>query len=75
MGRFTEYGKTVKMKLIELEKTQEWLIEEVRNRTELFIDSGYIYKILTGQRNAPKVVNAINEILGIENKNETPQST
>lgn len=70
MGRFTEYGKTVKMKLIELEKTQEWLIEEVRNRTELFVDSGYVYKILTGQRNAPKVVDAINEILGIENKDD-----
>lgn len=63
MRRFTEYGKSVKKRLIEMDKTQEWLIGEVVNRTGLFVDSGYLWKILTGQRTAPKVVDAINEIL------------
>ena len=34
--------------------------------TGLYVDGGYMYKILTGQRNAPKVVEAIQEILGIQ---------
>jgi hypothetical protein len=29
-----------------------------------------MYKILTGQRNAPKIVEAIQEILGIEANNK-----
>jgi hypothetical protein len=46
-------------------KTQAWLIKEVTARTGLFLDDSYIYKILTGQRSAPKIVKAISEILDI----------
>lgn len=38
----------------------------MHQKTGLFVDSGYMYKILTGQRNAPKIVQAICEILDIE---------
>ena len=44
-------------------KSQKWLEEAVSARTGLYVDSGYMYKVLTGQRNAPKVVEAICEIL------------
>jgi hypothetical protein len=47
-------------------KDQKWLEQAVSKKTGLFVDNGYMYKILTGQRNAPKVVEAICEILGIE---------
>lgn len=57
--------KIVKHKLIDLGKTQRWLEEEIRNRTGLFVDSGYMHKIMTGQRKAPKIVDAIFEILEI----------
>lgn len=57
--------KVVKHKLIDLGKTQRWLEEEIRDRTGLFVDSGYMHKILTGQRKAPKIVDAIFEILEI----------
>ena len=60
-----DFRKQVKKQLIDLGKTQKWLEEEVSKRTGLFVDSGYMYKILTGQRNAPKVVQAIREILDI----------
>ena len=50
-------------------KSQKWLEEAVTEKTGLFVDSGYMYKILTGQRNAPKVVAAICEILNIKNPN------
>ena len=69
--KFTDFGLKVKLELLKIGKKQQWLQEEVTKRTGLFLDSGYIYKILTGERNAPKVVQAIREILNIP---ETPTS-
>jgi hypothetical protein len=46
-------------------KTQNWLEQTVTDRTGLFVDSSYMYKILTGQRSAPKIVAAIREILNL----------
>jgi len=66
MCKFTEFGLCVKDKLLRMGKEQKWLEEQITERTGLFVDSGYMYKILTGQRNAPKIVGAICEILGIE---------
>ena len=63
--KFTEFGLCVKNKLLRRGKEQKWLEEEINKRTGLFVDSGYMYKILTGQRNAPKIVQAICEILDI----------
>lgn len=65
-SKFTDWGLQVKMELLKQGKEQKWLEEEVTKRTGLYLDSGYVYKILTGQRNAPKIVSAINEILGIK---------
>jgi hypothetical protein len=47
-------------------KTQKWLEEAVSAKTGLYVDSSYMYKILTGQREAPNIVAAIREILQIE---------
>lgn len=69
--KYTPFGLCVKTKLLQRGKTQIWLIQRVREETELFLDDGYLYKILTGQRNAPKIVQAIREILNIP---DTPQS-
>ena len=64
--KFTEFGLCVKTELLRQGKEQKWLQERINEKTGLFVDSGYMYKILTGQRNAPKIVQAICEILGIE---------
>lgn len=63
---FCEFGKTVKKKLVDIDKSQEWLIDQVKSKTGLFFDSSYLYKILTGQRNAPLIKQAINEILELD---------
>lgn len=63
MAQLTDYAKTIKKRLIDVEQTQEWLIGRVVEKTGLFCDSGYLYKIFTGERNAPSIVKAINEIL------------
>lgn len=62
-SKFSDFGFSVKVRLLELGKSQKWLEEQVSEKTGLFIDSGYMYKILTGQRGAPKIVRAMEEIL------------
>ena len=66
LSKFTDFGLSVKTKLLQMGKGQKWLEEEVAEKTGLFVDGGYMYKILTGQRNAPKIVEAIREILNIK---------
>lgn len=64
-SKFTDFGLCVKTKLLQMGKEQKWLEEAVSEKTGLFVDNGYMYKILTGQRNAPKIVAAICEALNI----------
>ena len=65
-SKFTDFGLCVKTELLRHGKEQKWLEEAVSEKTGLFVDNGYMYKILTGQRNAPKIVEAICEILSIK---------
>lgn len=64
-SKFTDFGLAVKTELLRRGKEQKWLEEAVSEKTGLYVDSGYMYKVLTGQRNAPKIVAAIREILNI----------
>ena len=52
--KFTPFGLCVKTELLREGLTQEWLIEEIRSRTGI-----------TGQRSSPKIVRAIQDILGL----------
>ena len=65
-SKFTDFGLCVKTKLLQMGKEQKWLEEAISEKTGLYVDGGYMYKILTGQRNAPKIVAAICEILSIK---------
>lgn len=67
-----EFMKKVKYRLIDLGKSQKWLEEEVNKKTGLFVDSSYLNKIYKGKRQAPKIVQAIHEILDIQNDPEMP---
>ena len=64
-SKFTDFGLCVKTELLRTGKEQKWLEEAVSEKTGLFVDNGYLYKIFTGRRNAPKIVDAICEILNI----------
>ena len=66
LSKTSDFRLCVKMELLQKGKTQKWLEEAVHEKTGLFVDNGYMYKILTGQRNAPRIVEAICEILNIE---------
>lgn len=63
MIQLTAYGKDVKKRLIDIGQSQEWLAGQVKEKTGLFCDTAYLYKILIGERNPPSIVSAINEIL------------
>lgn len=65
-AKFSDFGLNVKIALLRQGKQQKWLEQEISAKTGLFVDSGYMHKILTGQRNAPKIVTAIREILGMD---------
>ncbi len=67
MVQMTEFGKEISKKLIDLGKPQNWLIAQVKEKTGLYFDSSYLYKIKTGQIATPSVVQAIREILGLTN--------
>lgn len=70
LSKFTDFGLCIKTELLRIGKDQKWLEQSVAEKTGLFVDNGYMYKILTGQRKAPKIVEAICEILNIEKPNE-----
>lgn len=65
-SKFTDFGLCVKTKLLQIGKQQKWLEAAISEKTGLFVDSGYMYKILTGKRNAPKIIDAICEVLNIQ---------
>lgn len=59
------FGKEIKKKLIDLEQSQEWLIAQVKEKTGLYFDSSYLFKIMSGKKKSPKIIAAITEVLGI----------
>jgi hypothetical protein len=63
-----DFGKEIKMRLVDMGQSQKWLTEEVTKKTGLFFDGYYLHRILTGKSENQKIVNAIKEILGMEDK-------
>lgn len=71
MAQLTAFGKEIKKRLIDIDQAPGWLIEKVKQETGMFFDGGYLYKIMTGKRNAPILSAAIRKILELpELKNE-----
>lgn len=66
MSEYTQFGLEVKAKLLgPPRRTQSWLASQVSEQTGMFVDGAYLSKILTGQRNAPLIVQAIREVLNL----------
>lgn len=62
----TDYGIEVKVQLLKLNKTQMWLIEEVKKLLpNKYLDTSNLYKIMTGEINSPDIVSAINQVLDL----------
>lgn len=63
---FTDFGKKVKVTLINRNQSQEWLIAQVRDKTGLYFDSSYLNKIMTGKNENEKIISAIKKVLSID---------
>ena len=50
----TNFGKTVRKRLIDLDKTQDWLAAQVRGMG-IHCDKTYLSKILNGAQNVKQV--------------------
>ena len=62
----TDYGIEIKVQLLKLNKTQAWLISEVKKLLpDKYLDSSNLYKIMTGEINSPDIVSAIDQILDL----------
>lgn len=68
-----EFGKKVKIALIEKDKTQNWLIEQVKEKTGMYFDTSYISKIFNDKNQPEKIVKAIEEILELEDEQTQEQ--
>lgn len=74
MAQVSDFGKAVKIRLIELNKNQEWLIGQVRERTgDRSFDSSWLHRILSGKlpgtsghNGKPGKAQVIREILEME---------
>lgn len=67
----SDLKKIVKKRLIDLNKTQRWLIEEVKNKTGLYFDESYLKRIYDGKLHPGKIISAMSEILEIDLENTT----
>ena len=65
-----EFGKRVKIALVERDMTQKQLIDEVSAQTGMYFDRSYIWQVCQGQRNPPVIVDAIKRILELEDEKE-----
>mgnify|MGYP000824188769 CR=1 FL=1 len=65
MAQLTELGKEISKRLIDIERPQAWLVDQVKEQTGLYFDDSYLYKIKTGRLSTPKIIQAIHEILDL----------
>ena len=66
MAKLCDFGKSIKKRLVDNDRNQMWLIEQVKQDTGLYFDDSYLYKILTGQSENPTIVASIRKILQLD---------
>lgn len=60
-----DFKKAVKHRLVDMEKTQEWLCAEVTARTGRYCDRSTIHRVLSGETKRTPIREAIREILDL----------
>lgn len=66
----TPFGKEVKHRLIDLNKTNGWLVEEVKKKCQTKFDSSFMAKILNGKVENSAKKELINQILTEEEERQ-----
>lgn len=66
MKQLTPLGVKIEIALIRKRMTNTELAQRVADDTGMFCDCKYIYKIKTGERTPPKIIESIRKILEIK---------
>ena len=59
------FGQDIEIALVKSNRTNVWLIEEVKKDTGKYFDRSYLHKIKTGEVATPSIVSSIRKILDI----------
>lgn len=62
----TSYGQQIQIELVKRNKTRGWLIDQLRERTGMYVDGSNLYKIMTGKIKSSALTDAINDLLDIK---------
>ena len=65
-NKLTAYGKSIKQKLLDMDKTQNWLISKINERSSIKMTSSYLNRIMIGKVADSSAVPIINDILNIK---------
>lgn len=60
-----EFGKQIEIALIQMDKRNDWLIEQVKEDTGRYFDRSYLHKVKTGEIETPGILRSISKILNI----------
>lgn len=61
----SEKGTEIKIRLLQINKRQKWLIDEVKSRNQ-WMDSSYMTRLLNGTEKNERLMNIIEEIVSVE---------
>lgn len=65
MAKLCDFGKDIKKRLVDIDRNQIWLIEQVKEDTGLYFDDSYLYKVMVGTLATPSIVQSIRKILAL----------
>lgn len=60
-----EFGKQIEIALIQMDKRNDWLIEQVKEDTGRYFDRSYLHKVKTGEIETTGILQSISKILNI----------
>ena len=60
------YEKKVRHRLIDLDRSQTWLIEQVKAATGQYCDSSLLHKMFAGKLKVPNIRRAVDQALGFD---------
>lgn len=68
MGRkpICPFGVTAKTRLIEINQSQAWLIDRLKEDTGLYVDNGLLQRVWRGEYKSPALISGICKILELD---------
>jgi hypothetical protein len=68
----TDFGVTISKRLLDMNRTQAWLIDALRAATGQYVDTSLMHKLKTGKVKSASLQKAILKILDIAEDGQAP---